>query len=161
MSKNMEDTGFKERLRGVMNVKELQRKDLITLGFGGPRVDKWLAGHRKPRDQALRKIADWLEVSVDYLFGRRPDLEELEFRGVAVRESLDTFLRQERQQIPQEVRPLLERIAESPKAPITVDQWRTQYQDVVLPSIQFGHHQGKTMRRMLRQTPPHITGSRK
>ena len=81
MSKNMEDTGFKERLRGVMNVKEFQRKDLITLGFGGPRVDKWLAGHRKPRDRALRKIADWLEVSVDYLLGRRLDLEEQSFAG--------------------------------------------------------------------------------
>ena len=44
-------------------------------------MDKWLAGHRKPRDRALRKIVDWLEVSVDYLLGCRPDLEEQSFAG--------------------------------------------------------------------------------
>ncbi len=62
---------FGERLRRVLEEKELQGKELAKeLNVEPPTVSNWLNGNRFPKDDMLIKIADFFDCSVDYLLGR-------------------------------------------------------------------------------------------
>lgn len=62
---------FGERLRTVLEEKDMQGKELAKiLSVEPPTVSNWLNGNRFPKDDMLIQIADYFNVSVDYLLGR-------------------------------------------------------------------------------------------
>ncbi|MGU9539214.1 helix-turn-helix domain-containing protein [Clostridium tepidum] len=62
---------FGERLRIVLEQKDIQGKELAKiLNVEPPTVSNWLNGNRFPKDDMLIQIADYFNVSVDYLLGR-------------------------------------------------------------------------------------------
>ncbi len=62
---------FGERLRIVLEEKDIQGKELAKiLNVEPPTVSNWLNGNRFPKDDMLIQIADYFNVSVDYLLGR-------------------------------------------------------------------------------------------
>lgn len=148
-----------DRLKGLMKVKGLKRKDFQTLGFGKSRSDSWLAGTRQPPADAGFKIAEWLQVPADYLYGRlSPLLDPLPFEQVAARASLDLFLQEDRDRIPRVAHDLYEQFARSPVAPRTLDGWRALAKDIVEPSFQFAVQQQRVMRRMIEMAQPKRKG---
>ncbi|MGB9826072.1 MAG: helix-turn-helix domain-containing protein [Desulfofundulus sp.] len=65
---------FSERLKEARKKKNLLQKELATLlGVSRTTVTSWENGTRVPEFETLRRIADVLEVSVDYLLGRTDD----------------------------------------------------------------------------------------
>lgn len=62
---------FSQRLALLIEGKGITayrvRKDL---SFSNSIVDDWLAGKRLPNGENLIKLADYFEVSIDYLVGR-------------------------------------------------------------------------------------------
>ena len=63
-------TKFKERLKELRIEKELSQSELgKKLGVDFRTVSNWENGVRKPDIDTLAKIAEYLEVSSDYLLG--------------------------------------------------------------------------------------------
>ena len=73
------------------NIKELatQRKISIaelerTLGFGNGSISKW--NKQSPSTEKLKKVADYFDVSTDYLLDREPS------RNRSVEDALNTIM---------------------------------------------------------------------
>lgn len=73
------------------NVKELatQRKISVaelerTLGFGNGSISKW--DKQSPSAEKLKKIADYFDVSTDYLLDREPS------KNISVEDALNTVM---------------------------------------------------------------------
>ncbi|WP_051276382.1 helix-turn-helix domain-containing protein [Desulfovirgula thermocuniculi] len=65
---------FPQRLKEVRKKKNLLQKELASmLGVSRAAVTSWENGSRVPEFETLQRIADVLEVSVDYLLGRTDD----------------------------------------------------------------------------------------
>lgn len=62
---------FSDRLYKLRKEKELNQSDLArSLSVAKQTVSNWENGNRKPDSDMLIKIADYFDVSVDYLLGR-------------------------------------------------------------------------------------------
>lgn len=62
---------FGDRLRELREEKELMSKDFAKIMNVEPAtVTNWEKGKRFPKDDVLLKIADYFNVSIDYLLGR-------------------------------------------------------------------------------------------
>lgn len=62
---------FGERLKELRTEKKLLQKDLAKiLDTTNSSVCDWECGRAQPDFETLRKIADYFEVSTDYLLGR-------------------------------------------------------------------------------------------
>lgn len=62
---------FPERLRRIRERNRLSRYKLSDLcGISSDQIRRYELGERKPRSDALEAIADYFEVSTDYLLGR-------------------------------------------------------------------------------------------
>lgn len=63
------------RIKQLRNSKKLTQDELGALcGFSGKAVGTWERGEREPSFEALQKMADYFEVTVDHLLGREvPD----------------------------------------------------------------------------------------
>lgn len=74
---------FGERLRSLRQKKQMSQKDLAKrLGFSGQSIiAHYESNNKQPSHQTLSKIADILQVSVDYLLGRtdHPDFPPLNY----------------------------------------------------------------------------------
>lgn len=82
------------RLLGVLEAKGWRKTDLIVRsGLNQASVYEWLRGESEPRGEALRKLAQALEVSTDYLLRSDPSYDELTPAQVAASESLRLCLR--------------------------------------------------------------------
>lgn len=67
----METNIFGNRLRILLEEKDLEGKEFAKIiHVQPPTVSNWLNGNRFPNQDTLRKIADYFNVSVDYLLGR-------------------------------------------------------------------------------------------
>lgn len=73
------------------NIKELatQRKISIaelerTLGFGNGSISKW--NKQSPSTEKLKKVADYFDVSTDYLLDREPS------KNISVEDALKTVM---------------------------------------------------------------------
>lgn len=155
----MDGKGFnRSRLKGLIIAKGLHWTGLVGLGFHADRVKSWLYANRSPRtvEDAL-KIAEWLEVPVEYLFGfPTPQFDGLEVAAVASRASLDRFIAS-RRDLSHHVRQILEGYSNSPEGPRTISQWRTLYDEVLVPARGLGQAEAGMMERMAgteRDQPP-------
>jgi transcriptional regulator with XRE-family HTH domain len=62
---------FKDRLRRVREARRMNQLDLATkTGLQPAAVSHFETGQRSPSFENLRKLADALNVSIDYLLGR-------------------------------------------------------------------------------------------
>lgn len=62
---------FNERLRQLREQKRISRKVLSELcGLNSDAVRRYERGEREPTKHSLIAIADFFEVSIDYLVGR-------------------------------------------------------------------------------------------
>lgn len=70
MSKSMMDT-FSIRLRNMRKKQQLDRKTLAELcGLSKDMIGQYERGERLPSARSLMALADFFDVSVDYLLGR-------------------------------------------------------------------------------------------
>ena len=59
------------RIRELREMRGVQQKELsIDLGVSQPTVSDWESGRKQPSSKSAAKIADYFEVSIDYLLGR-------------------------------------------------------------------------------------------
>lgn len=73
---------FKTRVKEARKRKGLTQKQLATyLNLSANAICEWEKGRSEPSFETLKKIADYFDVSVDYLLGREDDF------GVVKRES--------------------------------------------------------------------------
>ena len=62
---------FSERLKELRKKNNLTQQELADkVGTNRVNVTKWETGMTEPRIESLIKLADLLEVSIDWLFGR-------------------------------------------------------------------------------------------
>jgi transcriptional regulator with XRE-family HTH domain len=62
---------FKSRLQQVRKLRELNQEELgAKAGLPSSAISHFESGTRKPSFDNLKKLADALEVSIDYLMGR-------------------------------------------------------------------------------------------
>ena len=79
MSKSSRPTEvFPERLRAARDKRGLSQGELATrAGLQASAISHFETGARKPSFDNLRRLADALEVTTDYLLGRVTDVEAL------------------------------------------------------------------------------------
>lgn len=85
---------FDKRLRKLRTDKELSQKSLADiLGISPSTVAMYEQARRTPDNEMLQKIADYFQVSVDYLLGRtnQRDIKNPYNPKDKVKEILDTF----------------------------------------------------------------------
>lgn len=62
---------FANRLKEVLEDKDMKQKELAELiGINEVSISRYLKGTHEPGSEILEKIADALNVSIDYLLGR-------------------------------------------------------------------------------------------
>ncbi|MBM7623748.1 transcriptional regulator with XRE-family HTH domain [Sporohalobacter salinus] len=62
---------FQKRLKKLRNEKGVYQKELAKIiGVSRPTITQYESGQRKPDHETLSKIADYFDVSIDYLLGR-------------------------------------------------------------------------------------------
>lgn len=111
-----------DRLKGIREAKGLTLKELgLRSGVHLSRLGRYEAGPDEPRAANLAQIADALEVSSDYVLGRKWD-DRVPFRTVAARESLEIFLRANPALPPGRIA-VLQRVAEDANSPVSVEAW--------------------------------------
>ena len=67
----MADTTFSVRLRELRVRKNLDKKTLAELcGLSKDMIGQYERGERQPSAKSLMALADYFDVSVDYLLGR-------------------------------------------------------------------------------------------
>lgn len=82
---------FTERLKSLRKEAGLTQKDMAnTFGTSQPSYQQWESGKRKPSKDSLEKLANFFNVSTDYLLGNSDykttldqDIEEAIQRSVA------------------------------------------------------------------------------
>ena len=63
--------GFPEKLKKLRKEKNIYQKELAKfLGVSRPTITQYESGQRKPDYDTLKKIADYFDVSIDYLLGK-------------------------------------------------------------------------------------------
>ena len=73
---------FPNRLKELRKKRELLNKDLAKIMCVEPAtITNWEKGNRFPKDDALIKIADYFDCSIDYLLGRTDDYLEDIYTG--------------------------------------------------------------------------------
>ncbi len=104
MKKSSQSSGiFQERLQAAREKRGLSQGELAKrAGFQASAISHFETGSRKPSFDNLRRLADALEVTTDYLLGRVSDTDSLAdadklFRGLdrlttADRDFIKTFL---------------------------------------------------------------------
>lgn len=72
-----------ERLRAARERKGLkQNRVALSLGIHNSTLAKYESGEREPDNDTLQKLADFFDVTVDYLLGRDKQVEEIGLRDV-------------------------------------------------------------------------------
>ena len=67
----MDNKLFQERLRKLRNERDLSQDDVgQSLNLSGRTIGNYESGKRMPALDTLIKLADFYEVSIDYLLGR-------------------------------------------------------------------------------------------
>jgi len=62
---------FSERLNLILKEKNISQTELSDkIGFTRQAISNWCTGKTEPENNVLVKIADYLEVSTDFLLGR-------------------------------------------------------------------------------------------
>lgn len=69
---------FKENLKYLRKSKDLTQKEIAEdLGITQPTYQQWESGKRSPTAETLEKLADYFDVTTDYLLGREDKEDEV------------------------------------------------------------------------------------
>lgn len=61
-----------ERIKGLMNEERISQAELArSVGISQSAVCNWLNGKKEPSIDSLWRLADFFDVSVDYIIGRK------------------------------------------------------------------------------------------
>ncbi len=83
---------FAQRLRELRTSKNLDQKDIANaLGVLDATVSMWETGKRVPYHELLIKIADFFDVSIDYLLGYKKNISVYE-QSLLEKEVIKKFL---------------------------------------------------------------------
>lgn len=118
---------------GLIEAKSLKTEAYLLEGF----KRGWI--HRKgrlekPRAPEAVRLAAWLEVPTEYLFGAAPEYDRMEAWEAASRASLDVFLKRHPERVEaRRFRDLLERHVDThrKRAPRTVAEWAALFDAMV------------------------------
>lgn len=68
----------KIEIKVVTNIKQLMKAEQLTqmqlanaIHVGQSTISEWLSGKNEPSIESLWKLADYFDVSIDYLVGRK------------------------------------------------------------------------------------------
>lgn len=65
---------FPERLSYLMRIEKLSQSALARkIGISQSAICNWLNGKKEPSIESLWKLADYFDVTVDYLIGKEKD----------------------------------------------------------------------------------------
>lgn len=65
---------FPERLSYLMRIEKLSQSELARkIGISQSAICNWLNGKKEPSIESLWKLADYFDVTVDYLIGKEKD----------------------------------------------------------------------------------------
>lgn len=65
---------FPERLSYLMRIEKLSQSELARkVGISQSAICNWLNGKKEPSIESLWKLADYFDVTVDYLIGKEID----------------------------------------------------------------------------------------
>lgn len=65
-----------KRIKQLRDKNNLSQKRVSeSIGVSNVQLSRYESGSRQPDYETLQKIADYFEVSIDYLFGRSPAIE--------------------------------------------------------------------------------------
>jgi transcriptional regulator with XRE-family HTH domain len=110
-----------ERIRQIRTHKGLSSKQLAERsGLSPAEISRIENESRQPKLDTTERIAAALDVSLDYLAGRRNS--DVALPQAMARESFDVFLRDS--PVTSEERELLRRVVLSDSAPQSCDDWR-------------------------------------
>ena len=63
-----------ERLSYLMRIEKLSQSELARkIGISQSAICNWLNGKKEPSIESLWKLADYFDVTVDYLIGKEKD----------------------------------------------------------------------------------------
>lgn len=63
---------FIERIKDLMNEERISQAELArSVGISQSAVCNWLNGKKEPSIDSLWRLADFFDVSVDYIIGRK------------------------------------------------------------------------------------------
>lgn len=91
------------RIKGLREKNNISQKDFATkIGVSNVVLSRYESDERKPDYEILQKIADFFEVSTDYLLGRinnlstgtKIDKDEAEFQAFANNPELNVFYKE-------------------------------------------------------------------
>lgn len=80
---------FAARLRDLINESGRLQKDIcLDLGIPPSRFSNWKTGYIEPNQKDLVQLADYFQVSLDYLLGRADDFGNVNVKAEKVGEFL-------------------------------------------------------------------------
>lgn len=66
-----------KRLKSLLNQKDLTQRDLARhFGWGDTTVSNYISGNRQPDLETTQALADFFDVTLDYLLGRTDNPKE-------------------------------------------------------------------------------------
>lgn len=78
-------------LKSLLEEYEISQANLAkAIGYSQRAVSKWVNGQAEPTESAIRKLADYFNVSIDYLLGRTDD-----YRTITAQSSAPSLSSQE------------------------------------------------------------------
>ena len=88
------------RIKALRKSRNKTQQDIATiLGVSRPAYTAYEQGNRTPDNEAVEKLADYYDVTIDYLYGRtdnpnRIDQDEAEFQAFANNPSLQKWYKE-------------------------------------------------------------------
>ena len=129
---------FADRVKRLMAAKNTDVPKLAAKGqLQASAIYQWLAAKFLPRGENLRKLAQALDASTDYLLSGGVDYEGFEDRQIAVHESFSMYLKGKSITPSHPDYEMYDKLKETAKAPVpaTVEEWE-QLTTTIIPIIQ-------------------------
>lgn len=85
---------FIERLQKIINKKDITQRELAKLtGVTEVTISRYLSGERKPRIEIISKIAEVLNVSIDYLLGNSDNPTPIDQKEPSIDEEITQIMK--------------------------------------------------------------------
>jgi transcriptional regulator with XRE-family HTH domain len=116
-------SAFAARVIEIMNLKKLKVKDLARIARLKPAtLYEWLRSETMPGSRLLTELSAALEVTTDYLLGKR-EYVGLDSHSIVSQEALTLYLRRSGNSEDMARLALLQSIARLKTAPLSVEAW--------------------------------------
>lgn len=101
---------LRDKIKELANQKKVSVAELErTLGFGNGSISKW--NKQSPSTEKLKKVADYFNVSTDYLLGRTK--KQTESRQQTISEAIDTAMANDGKELDQHDKDVIKSLIEA------------------------------------------------